>query len=81
MIPPHHLTRQVIFRYALQGIALGVIATTVVLLWTVEAETLNELRNFKWSITPLMVLMLAYPPHCFGIPESRKESASTLQAH
>jgi uncharacterized protein (TIRG00374 family) len=48
------LTLQKLFRYALQGTVLGVVAMVGVLLFTAAPETIQELKNFPLAYLPLL---------------------------
>jgi uncharacterized protein (TIRG00374 family) len=47
-----------LFRYALQGTALGVIATVGVFLFTVSPDTLAQLKNLPLRYLPLLFLLI-----------------------
>ena len=53
-------------RYALQGTALGLVMTAVILLVTTDANTLTLLRTFPLRVVPVMFLMVAVAWVCAG---------------
>lgn len=60
MKPNRPLNPKSLFRYALQALTLGILASTLVFFYTVEPETYEALRNFHWgwllAIFPLIFL-------------------------
>ncbi len=60
------LTQKNLFRYALQGVILGVLATTIVVFFTTEAETIEQLKHFRWEISIVMIVMVITAWLCNG---------------
>jgi uncharacterized protein (TIRG00374 family) len=49
-----------LLRYALQGVAMGVVATVGVFLFTLSSETLVRLRSFPWRYLPLLFALVCF---------------------
>lgn len=60
------LNRQKMLRFVLQGVALGALATVIVLAFTLRAGTWQHLRNFPPLILPLLGGMVVLAWACNG---------------
>lgn len=66
MTKTNSLTQGILFRYAIQGAALGVIASIAVFLYTQSAETGYHLKNFEWRWGIVMLFMVFIAWLCNG---------------
>lgn len=60
------LNRRKMLRYVLQGVALGGIATALVLVFTVDERTLDQLRHFSPAYVPVLFGMVVLAWCCNG---------------
>ena len=62
------LTRKRLLRYAVQGITLGVVASTAVLIYTSEpSERLQHLRDFDWGFLFICLALVVTAWLCNGL--------------
>ncbi len=66
MKKPPKLTQKTLLRYAIQGVVLGVLATTAVVFFTTEADTIEQLRNFRWQLGILLFFIVFIAWICNG---------------
>jgi uncharacterized protein (TIRG00374 family) len=60
------LTQKNILRYAMQGIILGILATTLVVFYTIEVETIEQLAHFRWRISFVLIGLIIIAWLCNG---------------
>ncbi|MDX9754517.1 MAG: flippase-like domain-containing protein [bacterium] len=60
------LTQSILFRYAIQGAVLGVLASIAVFFYTHSVETGYHLQNFQWRWGLVMVVMIFTAWVCNG---------------
>jgi len=53
-------------RYALQGVTLGVLATAIILFFTVEEETWGHIEQFNWWFAPIILMAIVVAWLCNG---------------
>ncbi len=66
MKPLRTLNQKRMLRYVLQGLALGGIASVLVVVFTAREETLERLGNFSFSILPVLFAMVVVAWLCNG---------------
>ncbi|HEX9783356.1 MAG TPA: lysylphosphatidylglycerol synthase transmembrane domain-containing protein [Opitutaceae bacterium] len=66
MKKPRTLNQRRMLRYLLQGLALGGIASVLVVIFTAREETLQRLGQFSLSILPVLFAMVAVAWVCNG---------------
>ncbi|MBI1389859.1 MAG: flippase-like domain-containing protein [bacterium] len=60
------LTGKKLFRYALQGVTLGVLATTLVFFFTQKSDTFDDLSRLRWEYVALLFPMVFTAWLCNG---------------
>ncbi len=60
-------TLKSLIRYALQGAALGVLATVGVFFFTIDPGTVDQLHSFSWEYIPLLFGLIACSWFCSGM--------------
>jgi uncharacterized protein (TIRG00374 family) len=62
----HPFSVRHLVRYAVQGTALGLVVTALIILFTSDRETFAQLRNFPLHYVPLMLVMVCVAWTCAG---------------
>jgi glycosyltransferase 2 family protein len=66
MEPSKRITQGLLFRYAIQGAVLGVLASVGVFLYTHSDQTITHLHEFRWKLAFLMFGMIFTAWLCNG---------------
>jgi glycosyltransferase 2 family protein len=63
---PVKFTKSILFRYALQGAILGVLANGAVFLYTQSDETFIHLQQFRWDVGAMLFVLVLVAWVCNG---------------